>query len=290
VTRIAGDSPTPLRELTVAGIGPLVSLLLGGALLASRTIAAGSGAGRLPVFALTWLAVINIVLAAFNLIPASPLDGGRILHALVWAVTRNRWWASRAASLAGFGLAAVVFGLGVYELLSRNDRLDGFFLFALAWWLASAARDEDSQAAVHHVLAGLRVHQIMRPVDAAPGWLRLDELVSRFVASHDPASVWLLEQWGGGYSGIVSSEALLAVPQPWAAIRPEDIAVPVGAAGAAEPGEDVLDALQRTGGRQVLLVVEHGRTVGAVLPADIEALIRSRRRPPVTPPVAAGVR
>jgi Zn-dependent protease len=290
VTRIAGDSPTPLRELTVAGIGPLVSLLLGGALLAGRELAAGWGAGRLPVFALTWLAVINIVLAAFNLIPASPLDGGRILHALVWAVTRNRWWASRTASLAGFGLAAVVIGLGVYELLSRRDRIDGFFLFALAWWLATAARDEDSQAAVQHVLAGLQIHEIMRPVGAAPGWLRLDELVTRYVARRDPASVWLLERWGGGYSGIVSSEALLAVPPPWAAIRPEDIAVPVGAAGAAAPYEDVLEALQRTGGHQVLLVVEDGRTVGAVLPADIEGLIRSRRRPSVATPVAAGVR
>jgi Zn-dependent protease len=290
VTRIAGDSPTPWRELTVAGIGPLISLLLGGVLLVARDFAEGSGAGRLPVFALTWLAVINIVLAAFNLIPASPLDGGRILHALVWAVTRNRWWASRTASFAGFGLAAVVFGLGVYELLSRDDRLDGFFLFALAWWLASAARDEDSQAAVQHVLAGVRIHEIMRPVDAAPGWLRLDELLSRYVASRNPTSVWLLERWGGGYSGIVSSEALLAVPQPWAAIRPEDIAIPVDAAGAAAPYEDVLEALQRTGGHQILLVVENGRTVGAILPADIEALIRSRRRPSVAPPVAAGVR
>jgi Zn-dependent protease len=290
VTKIAGDSPTPLRELTVAGIGPLVSLVLGGALLAGREVAIGWGAGRLFVFALTWLAVINIALAAFNLIPAAPLDGGRILHALVWAVTRNRWWASRAASRAGLGLAGLVLALGAYELLDRSDRLDGFFLFALAWWLFGAARDEDRQASVHHVLDGLRIHEIMRPVDAAPGWLRLDELVGRYVTGHDPASVWLLEQWGGGYSGIVSSEALLAVPQPWHSIRPEDIAIPVDAAGAAAPGEDILDALERTGGRQVLLVVEAGRTVGAVLPADIEAIIRSRRRPALAPTVAAGVR
>lgn len=289
VTKIAGDSPTPLRELTVAGIGPLVSLVLGGMLLAGREIGIAAGAGRLLVFALTWLAAINIVLAAFNLIPAAPLDGGRILHAIIWAVTRNRWWASRIAARAGLGLAALVLALGLYQLLGNNDRLNGLFLFALAWWLFAAAREEERQAAVNHVLAGVPIHQIMRPVDAAPGWLRLDELVSRYVNTRHPASVWLLERWGGGYSGVVSSEALLAVPQPWSSIRPEDIAIPVDSAGAASPCEDILEALERTGGRQVLLVVEAGHTVGAVLPADIEALLRSRRRPSLTPPVAAGV-
>jgi Zn-dependent protease len=289
VTRIAGDSPSPWRELTVAGVGPLVSLAVGGVLIGCREAALGLGAGRLPVFALTWLAVINIVLALFNLIPAAPLDGGRILHALVWAVTRNRWWASRTASRAGTGLAALVVALAVYEVLDRGDRIDGLFLLALAWWLWSANREEERQATVQHVLGGVRVYQIMRPVHAAPGWINLDELLSQYVAHRDPASVWLLERWSGGYSGVVSSEALLAIPPPRGSIRPEEVAIAVEDAAPATPYEDILAALERTGGHQVLLVVEAGRTVGAVLPADIEALVRSRRRPTVAAPVTAGV-
>jgi CBS domain-containing protein len=143
---------------------------------------------------------------------------------------------------------------------------------------------------VHRVLDGVPVHDVMRPVDAAPGWLRVDEMMSRYVNRGDPTSVWLLESWGGGYSGIVSSEALLAVPQPWNAIRAEQVAIPVAAAAAASPVEDLLDALERTGGRQVLLVVDDDRTVGAVLPADIELLMRSGRRPTVPPPLPVGVR
>jgi Zn-dependent protease len=293
VTRIAGDSPTPGRELIVAGIGPLVSLVLGVALFGVREIALEAGSGGLFVAALRWLAVINIVLAAFNLIPAAPLDGGRVLHAFIWGVTRNRWKASQAASRAGLGLAVVVFALGLYQLAERTgraDRIDGFFVVVLAWWLFGAARDEERQAAVHHVLGGVRVHEVMRPVQAAPGWLSTAELISRYVKHRDPTSVWLLERWGGGYSGIVSSEALQALPPPVDAVRPEDIAIPVAAAGASAPDEEILDALERTGGRQILLVVEADRTVGAVLPADIEALVRSRRRPTITPPLPAGVR
>ena len=290
VTRIAGDSPSPWRELTVAGVGPLVSLIVGGALLGVREAALGLGVGRLPVFALGWLAVINIVLAVFNLHPGRP----------------PRRWPHPARPGVGRHPQPVVGqpdgfarrdrsgrphrGAGRLEVLGRADRIDGLFLVALAWWLWSAAREEERQATVQHVLGGVRVHEIMRPVDAAPGWLTLDELISRYVAGHNPASVWLLERWGGGYSGVVSSEALMAIPPPRGSIRPEDIAIPVEDAGPAEPCEDILTALERTGGRQVLLVVEDGRTVGAVLPADIEALIRSRRRLPVATPVTAGVR
>jgi Zn-dependent protease len=290
VTRIGGDSPSPSRELYIAGIGPLVSLVLGGGLVGVRAVASGAGAGRLTVAALGWLAVINIVLAAFNLIPAAPLDGGRILHAGVWALTRSRWRASQIASRAGLVLAAAIFVLGTYQLVDRADRLDGIFVLVLAWWLWGAARDEERQAVVHRVLDGVPVHDVMRPVDAAPGWLRVDEMMSRYVNRGDPTSVWLLESWGGGYSGIVSSEALLAVPQPWNAIRAEQVAIPVAAAAAASPVEDLLDALERTGGRQVLLVVDDDRTVGAVLPADIELLMRSGRRPTVPPPLPVGVR
>jgi Zn-dependent protease len=292
VTRIAGDSPTPWRELVVAGVGPLVSLVLAGLLVGARAVAVSAGVPHrgLVVTAIGWLAIINVVLAVFNLIPAAPLDGGRILHAAVWRLTRNRWRASQAASRSGLALAALVFLLGAYELALRADRLDGVFVLALAWWLWSSARDEGRQAVISHVLGGVPVHEIMRPVDAAPGWLSTDELVHRFVEHRDPSTVWLLERWGGGYSGVVSSEALLALPQPWQDVRPADIAVPVGAAGAASPEEEILTAMERTGGRQVLLVVDSGRTVGAVLPADVEALVRTRRRPPVAAPLAAGVR
>jgi Zn-dependent protease len=289
VTRIVGDSPGPGREFSVAAVGPLVSLTIGVAFWGGRILANGAGAGRLAVSALGWLAVINVVLAVFNLIPASPLDGGRILHAAIWTVTRDRWRAARATSWAGVGLATIIISLGGFDLVARRDPIDGLLIGVLGWWILTAARSEDRDAVVHRALEGVLVHQVMRPVAAAPGWITTAELVAGYADAH-PTTVWMLERWGGGYSGLVSSDAIRALPQPWDRLRVDSVAVPVEAAAAADPWEDVITALQRTEGLQVLLVVEGGRTVGAVLPADVDKLVRSGRRPEIAPPVTAGVR
>ena len=278
VTRISGDSTSPGRELWIAAVGPLISLALGGVLWGLRALVDSLGAGSLLVAAIGWLAVINVVLAVFNLVPAAPLDGGRILHAAVWTVSRDRWKATRVAARAGVVLAGAVMALGIWEVLGRGDELDGVFVLVLGWWLLTAARGEEQLAVVHHVLGGVPVHDVMRPVGSAPGWLATDEFVDRYARSY-PGWVWLLERWGGGYSGIVSSDAVLAAGTPWAGTRISELAVPVEAAAPAQPEEEVLTALERTNGRRVLLAVEAQRTVGAVLPSDIETLLRSRVRP-----------
>jgi Zn-dependent protease len=289
VTRIVGDTATPGREFGVAAIGPLVSFTIGVLLWGVRALAQGAGVGRLTVSALGWLALINVVLAVFNLLPASPLDGGRILHAAIWTVTRDRWRAARAASWAGIVLATLTITLGAYDFVARRDGIDGVLLAVLGWWILAAARSEDRQAIVRRALDGVLVHHVMHPVSAAPGWITTSELASRFVNAH-PDTVWLLERWGGdGYSGVVSGDAIRHLPHPWDGLRVDSVAVPVEAAAAATPYEEVLTALERTQGLQVLLVVEGERTVGAVLPADIEQLVRSGGRPKLSPPVAAGV-
>ncbi len=273
VTRIAGDTRTPLRELSVAAVGPLVSLVIGGVLFAARAGASGVGADPLLVAGLGWLAAINVVLAGFNLLPAAPLDGGRVLHALIWRITRNRWSAGRATSWAGMALAAAVIGLGGYQVVTGQGQLDGLLIVMLGWWILSAARDEDRQAVIGRALDGRAVHDVMRPVQSGPGWMEASEFVTRYVEA-DPGAVWLLERWGGGYCGLVTGDALRAVPGPWSAIRASDVAVPVEAVGRTDPWEDLLDALTRTGGRQMLIAVEDGRSVGAVLPSDVEAIVR----------------
>jgi Zn-dependent protease len=289
MTRIVGDSSGPAREFGVAAVGPLVSFTIGVAFWGGRALAEQAGAGRLAISALGWLALINIVLAAFNLIPASPLDGGRILHAGIWLVTRDRWRAARATSWAGLGLATAIISLGVFDIVARRDGINGLLIGALGWWILSAARSEDREAVVHRALEGVLVHQVMRPVAAAPGWITTAELVAGYADAH-PTTVWMLERWGGGYSGVVSSDAIRALPQPWDGLRVDSVAVPVEAAAAAGPWEEVITALQRTEGLQVLLVVDGGRTVGAVLPVDVDKLVRSGPRPKMAPPVTAGAR
>jgi len=274
VTRIQGETEGPAAELSVAGVGPLVSAAFGGALLVVRLLVEGSGAGSLLIAALGWLGGINLFLAVFNLLPAAPLDGGRVLHAAVWAVGRDRWRATRAAGITGIGLGAIMIVVGFAMITGRLNALDGVLVAAIGWWILGSARMELTLGAVHHALDGVSMSDIMRPVGSAPGWITVRAFADKYAAGH-PGWVWLLDGWGGGYSGAILGDSLAAVPLPqWDLVRPVDLAIPIAKTTGAGPSEDALAVMRRRDGAEVIFVVEGGRTVGAVLASDVDALVR----------------
>ena len=277
LTRIEGDSPTPGAELRISAVGPLVSVLAGLACAAARWLLEQAGVSRLPLSVLAWLAVINIVLAVFNLLPAAPLDGGRILRSAVWALTKDRFRATRYASAAGVGLAALLAGLGVFSL-SRDRGSDGLLLLVLGWFMYSSARAEAQVARVHETLDGVKLRQVMRPVRAAPGWVSVQSFLEH--QGGDRSSVFMLEDWGAlGTAGLASVDALAAVPPSERYQRVLDVAVPVGQARGVAGDDDLLTALGADPQHQVLLVIEGGYTVGAVLPSDLDRMVRAGRPP-----------
>lgn len=281
LTRIEGEAATPWAELRISGVGPLVSLAVGGVCWAARLGLSQVVHDSLALDALGWLALINVALAVFNLLPGAPLDGGRVLHAGVWAITRDRWKATRVSTASGVAMGGLMVVAGLVAF-AYGDSVDGVLLAALGWFMFSAARGEEQVAALHRVLDGVTVADMMRPVCAAPGWFTVDALLHSYSAV--PGSVLMLEQWGGGYSGVVSVDALASVPAGQRTlVRGMDVAVPISATGGAGPGDGALDALTGESTPKVLLVVHGGRTVGAVLPSDIE---RWARRGPT---MAAGV-
>jgi len=101
VARLSGEAPSPGAEVRIAGVGPLVSLVLGLGFGAAAAIAAAAGVSGLALAALEWLGGVNIALAVFNVVPAAPLDGGRLLRAVVWWRTGDRRKATAVASRAG---------------------------------------------------------------------------------------------------------------------------------------------------------------------------------------------
>jgi Zn-dependent protease len=281
VTRIEGDARSPGAELGIAGVGPLVSLVFGGLLWLIRLALVAAGGGSLAVSALGWLAVINVVLAVFNMLPAAPLDGGRVLHAVAWAATRDRWRATRAATNAGIWLGTAMVALGFLVLVRGSDPFNGFFISFIGWWLLGAARAERQLGNVRRSLDGVQISEIMRPVGAAPGWITVRAFAERY-ATGRPGWVWLLERWDGGYGGVVLGDTVAAVPfSQWDLTRPLDVASPISATTGATPDEDALEVVSRIRPNEVVLVVDGGQTVGAVLPADLEALVRVGRRGPV---------
>lgn len=285
VTRIEGDTGSATNELLVAGVGPLASAAAAGLVALIRLGGEHLGFGPLPLAALGWLAWINVALAVFNILPAAPLDGGRVLHALVWVAGRNRWKATRIAAGTGvaLGVVTIVAGFAVAER-NQYDLFNGLLISFVGWWLLASARAELGSGAVQEVLTGVRVADIMRPVGEAPGWITVRSFMEEY-GSPRPGWVWLLRDWNGGYAGVLIGDAVAAVPYPhWDLARPLDVALPVSATAGAAPTEDALSVLARTNGRQVVFVVDGDRTLGAVLPADVEAMVHMGRR------VAAGRR
>jgi Zn-dependent protease len=274
VTRIEGDAVRPRSEFAIAGIGPTVSAGIGGLLWLVHTEAHSLGVGSLVLAAIGWLAAINIVLAIFNVLPAAPLDGGKVMHAAVWAATGDRWKATRIAAGAGIGLGVLLIGLGLVITARHRDPFNGLLIGVLGWWLMASARAELEASGVHRALDGLTMADLMRPVGSAPGWITIRSFAENF-AGPRAGWVWLLEGWQGGYDGVLAGDSIGAVPLPqWDFIRPIDLAYPIAATTGAAPSDDALEVLARTAGRQVVLVVEANRTVGAVLPSDVEALLR----------------
>ena len=279
VTRIEGDTGSATTELLVAGVGPLVSALLGGLLWLVRMEGGHLGGGPLFMAAVGWLAWMNLALAAFNILPAAPLDGGRVLHALVWAAGRDRWKATRVAAGTGvvLGVATVIFGFTVAER-QGGDLFNGLLIGFVGWWLVASARGELGASVVQRALHGVRVTEVMRPVGEAPGWITIRSFMEDY-AGRRPGWVWLLKDWSGEYAGVLVSDAVQSVPYPnWDLSRPLDVCLPVTATAGASPSEEALDVMARTGGSQVVFVVSEGRTLGAVLPRDVEALVRTRSR------------
>lgn len=275
VTRIEGDSGKPSTELVVALVGPLTSGVVGALSYLFAWVTQDAGWG-LAAGSLRWLGLINLLLGAFNLLPASPLDGGRVLHGLIWSVTRNRWLATRLAAGAGMVLGAVCAFVG-FLAFEESDPLDGLVLLLMGWFVISSSRREQLAGRAQHVLGDARVSDIMRPAVIAPGWLTVsafwNEWVNRF-----PEAAFLLESWGAdAWKGVVTAQQLAALPpRMQGSVRAQDVALPL-APGATDrqsalgPGQPALAVAGRRG--PAIPVVDHGATVGVILAADIAAMV-----------------
>ena len=276
VTRIEGDSQSPLSEFVIALVGPLTSGVLGGVSLA-LSVGVQDAGWRLAAGSLAWLGLINILLGVFNLVPAAPLDGGRVIHGLLWWLTKNRWLATRLTAGAGTVLGAACAFIGLITFDNR-DPIDGVVLLMMGWFILAAAKREQLAGRAQHVLGDVRISDIMRPAVIAPGWLTLHAFWDEWV-SHYPAAGFLLERWGGdGWSGVITAQQLAAVPpaMQWS-VRAQDIALSLPAAPAPEgqvalsPGQPAMAIAGRAG--TALPVEDNGKVVGVVIAPDIAAMV-----------------
>ena len=153
MAELDGDPPSAGADLRIALAGPAASLAAGVVLFGAGVAIGAAGGPGVAVAAATWLAVMNGILAVFNLLPGAPLDGGRVLRAVLWRHYGDRGRAERGAARAGRVLGAVMIGLGIGELLALRS-LGGLWLMLIGWFLITAAAAEEKAAAAKTALAG----------------------------------------------------------------------------------------------------------------------------------------
>jgi Zn-dependent protease/CBS domain-containing protein len=277
VAQLEGEPRTPGADFRIAVVGPLTSLALGAVFAAIGAIAAALGAGGLAVGVLAYLAGTNILLAVFNLIPAAPLDGGRVLRAALWRRSGNREAAAVTAARAGRFVGFAMVGLGLLQTLLTGT-FSGVWLALIGWFLISAATAEEQQARMGARLSGVRVADVMtRDPVVADGTMTLHDFVDRLAMSHQFSSYPLVDR-GGRLTGLVTLNRVRAVPTSRRPdTRLQDIACPPEDVPTARPDEPLTALLARmrgcTDGRAVV-VDEPGRVIGIVSSTDISRALQ----------------
>ncbi len=273
--RLHSEAPTPVAELRIAGVGPLVSLLLGGVFVLLTWWAHALRGPVLLVEALGWLAGINVLLAVFNVLPAAPLDGGRLLRALVWWRTGNRLRATGIATGAGRVLGWILVAVGLYEVLQGGFG-GGLWLMLIGWFMVAMATMEGSQAGLRELLRSVPVRQAMTadPVTVPAGTTVRDFLGGppwRYRHSAFPVT-----DETGRPLGLVGVRSAGRVPvEDRGSATVDTVMIPVGDIPTACPDDplvQLLPALDTSPARRALVLAE-GRLVGIVSSSDVSRVL-----------------
>ncbi|MBN1145977.1 MAG: site-2 protease family protein [Anaerolineales bacterium] len=241
VAQIGQEPRSPGAEFRIAIAGPLTSValaaLFGGLWFASQDIV-------LLAAPSLYLARLNLMLAVFNMIPGFPLDGGRVLRALVWWWTKNYARATQVASAAGQIVAFGFIGIGLVNMLSGRFA-DGLWLAFIGWFLRNAAASAALQLNVQEKLRGATVAQAMSR-DCAPvnGLATLHQLVHERVLTNGQSCFFVTDYFGRA-RGVLSLQDITRVPQSkWRFTTAEQVMKPVGRHLQFDLDMDLLAALQ----------------------------------------------
>ncbi|MFI0502515.1 site-2 protease family protein [Streptomyces albogriseolus] len=272
--RLRSEASSPGAELRIAGVGPLVSLLLGGLFALAAWLLDLASVSPLVVEMAAWLAGINVLLAVFNALPAAPLDGGRLLRAFLWWRTGDRLRATAGATAAGrvFGWLLVVIGLVTFL---RTGTFGGLWLALIGWFVITAATAEGRQAQLRGALAGVPVRDAMTPEPlTVPAATTVADFLTGARYRYRHSAFPVTED--GAPVGLVTLDSVRKVPQAEAhAVRVRDVMVPLWQTTVVEPDSPLADLLPRMepGAEHRVLVVDQGRLAGIVSLSDVSRTV-----------------
>jgi CBS domain-containing protein len=248
--------------------------------------------GPVPTL-LAWLGPINILIGLFNLIPAFPLDGGRILRAIIWSVSgdlrRATRWAAGIGQVIGwlFIAAGIGMSLGVYIPFFGTGLLSGLWLAFIGWFLYGAAAQATTRLALDDALAGLSVAQLMRrDVPTVPPELSLADLIqNHLIRGDDRALPVVIEDTK--LAGLVCLSDIRQVPpEDWSTTAVSAVMRSAASLLVATPDQRLSDAFEQLARRdidQLPVVDSEGRLVGMLRRRDVARWLELAWRPSAAP-------
>jgi CBS domain-containing protein len=262
-----GEAKAPGDEFLISIVGPFASLALAGGfwLVGQNLVTPKTPVGEVVAY----LAMLNLVVGAFNLLPGLPLDGGRVLRALVWRATGSPTRATRVAGTVGQVFAALLIGFGVSQLLA-GQTFNGISIALVGWFLVIVSGRTQRQQSVHEDLQGMRVADLM---DARPAYADPDLTVEEFVVEHAlrGGRLELVVLGAGRLLGIVTVADVRTVPQErWSTTPVARIMrhAPIPVLAPEAPVGDVLDVIASSAFAQIP-VVRDSWVVGMFGRADL---------------------
>jgi len=281
VSQMERESPDAKTEFWMALAGPLVSFVLGLLCLGSAHALGWAGptsSAASPLVAmLGWLAYINFMLGAFNLVPAYPLDGGRVFRAAAWWVTHSIERATRIASFVGqvFGFLFILAGLWQFF---HGQGFGGLWIAFIGWFLLDAARSSRVQVEVMHALAGIKVRDVMeRNCAVIDATTNLQTLVDEHLLRTGQRC--FIVQKGGHIDGLITPADISRVERRmWPLTTVEQAMRPLAQLQVVSPDAPVVQALETMARENInqLPVASSGHLEGVLSRAHLLEILRTR--------------
>jgi Zn-dependent protease/CBS domain-containing protein len=271
VAEMESEPPSPKAEFLVAIAGPLASLALG-IMLIGGTAAALTFSWPAPLTEVVkWLGLINVILIVFNMIPAFPLDGGRVLRSALWSWKDNLRWATRVTSQIGSGFGVLLIGFGLWSALFQGDLIGGLWMVLIGMFLRNAAQLGYRQLVLRRVLEGEPVSRFMQtnPV-TVPRSISVAELVESYIYRHHFKLFPVVD--GERLVGCVTTRQVKELPrEEWDRQTVGALCHQCSPENTVAPDSDAMEALARMSGSgsSRLMVVEGGRLVGIIALKDL---------------------
>ncbi len=274
VSRLGSEAKSPWDEFQIAIVGPVTSFALGALFLGVASVIPPLSIGNCIT---SWLGYVNLGLGVFNLLPGFPLDGGRVLRAIVWGITGNSRKASQVAFMGGRAVAYGLILVGITLAFGLSQFMNGLWLAFMGWFLLSAGQSSQAQSALREILERLFVKDVMR---ASGPLLSPETSVSTVINEHvlktGERTFYVSDE--GRFLGLVTLHELKRVPrEDWGVLTLRDILVPPEALAHLSPSDSLVQAFEKLDEHAVnqLPVMEQDGLLGVLNREDLLRLVTS---------------